>query len=461
MIAGRVPGSFRDPSGFVFVADGTLYRQVNRSFAAEYDACVSSGLYDDLIATGLLVAHRDAGIAHAAAPDAHAVIEPVRVPFVSYPYEWSFGQLRDAALLTLDVQERALGRGFVLRDASAYNVQFVDGRPLLIDTLSLERFVDGRPWAAYKQFCEHFLVPLALMSAADVRCGRLQREYLDGIPLDLASALLPRGSWLRAGTLLHVHLHARAMRRYASASVADVTAGRRVGRPAMLRLVGSLREAVRGLDWRPTGTTWADYAADHGYSDAALAAKRRIVREYVARVAPHTVWDLGGNTGTFSRVAREVAQLVVCFDADPAAVERNYREVRTRNETGMLPLVMDLMNPSPANGWAHEERRSFEARGPADLVMALALVHHLAVAHNVPLPMLAEWLARLGRSLLIELVPKSDPQVGRLLANRADIFPDYTVEGFEQAFAPRWTIEARQPIDDSPRTLYLMRRREG
>ena len=461
MIAESVRGSFRDPSGFVFAAGGRLYRQVNRSFSAEYDACVSSGLYDDLIASGLLVAHRDVGVGFAVTPDAHAVIEPAIVPFISYPYEWSFGQQRDAALLTLDLQERALDRDFVLRDASAYNVQFVDGRPMFIDTLSFERYRDGAPWAAYKQFCEHFLVPLALVSARDARCGRLQREYLDGIPLDLGSALLPRGSWLRPSMLLHVHLHARAMRRYASASVAEVTGGRRVGKQALLRLVASLREAVQGLDWRPTGTAWAGYASGHSYSDDAFAAKRRLVREYVAVVAPRTVWDLGGNTGTFARLAREAAHLVVCFDADPGAVELNYREVRARSETGLLPLQMDLMNPSPGNGWAHEERLSLESRGPADLVMALALVHHLAIANNVPLPTLAEWLARLGAALIIEFVPKSDSQVERLLTNRADIFPHYTTEGFERAFEPGWRIEAKQRIDDSERTLYLMRRREG
>ncbi|HKP16476.1 MAG TPA: class I SAM-dependent methyltransferase, partial [Gemmatimonadaceae bacterium] len=461
VIAERVRGSFRDPSGFVFVADGTFYRQVNRSFSDEYDACVSSGLYDDLIQKRLLVAHRDVGIGFAATPDAHAVIEPTPVPFISYPYEWSFGQLRDAALLTLDVQERALDRGFVLRDASAYNVQLVDGGPLFIDTLSFERYHDGAPWAGYKQFCEHFLVPLALMSVRDPRCGRLQREYLDGIPLDLGSALLPRGSWLRPSLLLHVHVHARAMRRYESASVAEVTGGRRLGKKALLRLVASLRDAVLGLEWRPEGTAWSRYTSDHGYSEQALESKRRLVREYVSAATPRTVWDLGGNTGTFSRIAREVAELVVCFDADPAAVESNYREVRARKETGLLPLQMDLMNPSPENGWAHEERLSLESRGPADLVMALALVHHLAIANNVPLPTLAAWLARLGRSLLIEFVPKSDSQVARLLTNRADIFPRYTPEELERAFEPGWRIEAKQRIDDSQRMLYLMRRRQG
>jgi ribosomal protein L11 methylase PrmA len=454
-------GSFRDPSGFVFIADGKLYRQINRVFADEYDACVSSGLYDDLASSGLLVPHRDVSISLAAAAGAHAVIEPARIPFVSYPYEWSFGQLRDAALLTLQVQERALARDFVLRDASAYNVQFSDGAPLFIDTLSFERYREGEPWQAYKQFCEHFLVPLALMSETDVRCARLQREYLDGIPLDLASRLLSARSWMRMGMLLHIHLHARAMRRYESTSVAQVTGARRLSKQGLSGLLSSLRDVVHGLDWRPSGTQWADYTSDNNYSRQSIEAKRALVHDYVAAAAPRTVWDLGGNTGMFSRVAREVAESVVCFDVDPAAVELNYREVRKRGETGLLPLQLDLMNPSPANGWAHEERLSLEGRGPVDLVMALALVHHLAIAYNVPLARIAEFFARLGGSLVIEFVPKSDSQVERLLKNREDIFPNYSEEGFERAFEPHWTIEKRQRVGDSERTLYLMRRRAG
>ncbi len=459
MIAEVDRGSFRDPSGFVYTADGTLYRQVNRVFAEEFDACVAAGLYDDLATAGLLVPHRVVGLDRRATPDAHAVIEPTRVEFLSYPYEWSFGELQDAALLTLDVQARALARGFVLRDASAYNVQFRDARPLFIDTLSFERYRDGAPWTAYQQFCEHFLVPLALMSTRDIRCGRLQREYLDGIPVGLGSALLPRRTWARAGLLLHVHLHARATKHYEGASVATATRTRRLSRQGLLELVANLRRTVETLAWRPAGTQWADYVKDHNYSDAALGCKRRLVRDYLASAGPRTVWDLGANTGGFSRVAREVAPLVVCFDSDPAAVELNYRQARDGRETGLLPLQLDLMNPSPAIGWGQEERLSLAARGPADALLALALVHHLAIANNVPLPRIADAFAQLGRALVIEWVPKSDSQVERLLRNRPDIFPDYTQEGFERAFTRRYDILASERIDDSRRSLYLMRPR--
>ena len=459
MTVERVRGSFRDPSGFVFRSEGTIYRQVNHTFAEEFEACESAGLYSELSSADLLIGHERVALDYAVTRDAHAVLRPSRVDFISYPYEWSFGELKDAALLTLEVQKRALQRGFVLRDASAYNVQFRDGRPVFIDTLSFERRAEGQPWRAYKQFCEHFLVPLALMSYTDVRCQQLLRANVDGIPLDLASRLLPSRAWLAPSLLLHIHLHARAAHRYREASVSTVTGTRTVSTRTLVGLADSLRGAIERLDWRPTGTQWADYAHDHNYTEAAHEAKRRLVRDFVAASRPGTVWDIGGNTGMFSRVARAVAPSVVCFDIDPAAVELNYRQVRSTGETGILPLLLDMMNPSPSLGWANEERQSLEARGPVDTVMALALVHHLAIANNVPLPRVAEAFARLGRTLVIEFVPKSDSQVVRLLRNRPDIFPDYSQSGFEQAFEESFIIEAREPIPGSERALYRMRRR--
>lgn len=451
--------SFRDPSGFVYTRDGVLYRQVNRGFSASFDAFLSSGLCDELTGDGLLVRHDRLGPEHGATPEAHAVLKPTRIPFISYPYEWSFGQLREAALLTLDLQRRALARGFTLRDASAYNVQFEGARPVFIDTLSFEPHEEGRPWVAYGQFCQHFLVPLLLMSRVDIRCGSLLRSYLDGVPLDLGSALLPARTWLDFGVLLHVHAHARAQRRFADQSVSAVAGGRRITRASLGRMIEQLQRTVSALDWTPRGTTWAEYEHDNSYSEAAAASKLAIVREMLARLAPATVWDLGANTGIFSRAAVEAGAYVVSADADHAAVERNYRRARESDARRLLPLLMDLTNPSPAQGWAHAERESLLERGPADTVMALALVHHLAIGNNVPLDAVARLLARMGRSLIIELVPKEDVQVQRLLRNREDIFPEYTRDGFERAFARHFAILETRPVSDSPRVLYAMARR--
>ncbi|HEU4954945.1 MAG TPA: class I SAM-dependent methyltransferase [Gemmatimonadales bacterium] len=449
-------GSFRDPAGFVFQRDGVLYRQVNRSFETKFASVRASGLFDDLARERLLVPHQEVGPEHAAGPDAVAVLRPERIGFISYPYEWSFGQLKDAALLTLAVQERALERGFTLRDASAYNVQFSGGRPMLIDTLSLEPREEGAPWLAYRQFCEHFLVPLLLMSRVDIGCGSLLRAHLDGIPLELGSHLLPWHSRLRPGTLMHVHLHAAAQRRYADTSPSARVKSRPIGKTAAIALVHSLRGAIARLTWQPSGTEWADYPRQHNYSDSAIASKRALVARLLRGSLPRVVWDLGANTGEYSRVAREVAESVIAFDIDPAAVERNYRGVRASNEEGILPLLADLANPSPALGWAHRERRSLEQRGPADALLALALVHHLAIGRNVPLERIAEYFARLGRALVIEFVPKSDTQVQRLLRSREDVFVDYHREGFEAAFGRHFRIEAAESVTGSERTMYAM-----
>jgi ribosomal protein L11 methylase PrmA len=443
--------SFRDPSGFLYTRDGTLYRQVNQVFREPFEAFLASGLCEELIRDQKLVAHRPVGPELAATPDAHAVLEPHRIGFISYPYEWCFGQLRDAALL-------ALARGFTLRDASAYNVQFEDGRPIFIDTLSFEPRPEGTPWAAYKQFCEHFLVPLMLMSRRDVRCGSLLRSHLDGIPLQLGSRLLPRSSWLRPGTLVHLHLHAWMVDRYSATDPGTAPKQQRKGlsRDAALALVRGLRGTIEGLAWNPAGTQWAEYVGDNNYTTVAAGAKRDIVVDLLRDRGARVAWDLGANTGEYSRAAREVVPRVIAFDLDPAAVERNYRRVRQQHETGILPLLLDLTDPSPAQGWAHRERLSLEQRGPADALLALALVHHLAIGHNLPLELIARFLSRLGRTLVIEFVPKSDSQVQRLLRDRPDIFPSYTREGFEDAFKRHFRLDRSEAIPQSERSVYLM-----
>jgi hypothetical protein len=454
---GALSSSFRDPAGFVFRAAGVLHRAIRLPGLAHYDRLMSSGLYEELTAAGLLVPHQEAPEHIEGREDVAKLIRPREVPFISYPYEWSFSQLQDAALATLEIEKRALRRGMTLVDASAYNIQFLGGRPVLIDTLSLRRAVEGEPWTAYRQYCQHFLAPLALMSLRDVRLAQLLRVHLDGIPLDLAAALLPPRSKWRPSLLLHIHLHARSQKRYEGRE-APVAHRPMAGR-ALLGLVDSLESGTRKLRWRPAGTEWADYYDDTNYSSEGMAAKRKAVEDFVAEVRPQTVWDLGGNVGTFSRIAAKAGAMTVSFDIDPACVEKNYLAARAARETGILPLLMDLTNPSPASGWENQERMSLVERGPADAVLALALIHHLAIGNNVPLEMAARFFARAGRALLIEFVPKTDSQVKRLLVTREDIFEGYTREGFELAFGRHFEIRRRLPLSGSERTLYVMERK--
>jgi ribosomal protein L11 methylase PrmA len=455
----RSGASFRDPSGFLFVRDGTLFRQVNQSYRATFDQLEQSGLYAELVEAGLLISHALADVAPAEPKAAALVLRPDPVAFISYPYEWSFSQLQDAALATLDLQQRALARGLSLKDASAYNIQFHRGRPLLIDTLSFEVYREGDPWVAYRQFCQHFLAPLALMSRRDIRLGQLLRLSIDGVSLDLAVRLLPWKARLNFGLLTHLYLHAAGQRRFAGAEVRTARGTRRVSRTGFLGLIDNLRRTVAGLRWDPGRTDWAEYETMHNYSPAALEAKRRLVAEYLERIRPSSLWDLGANTGAFSRVASGRGIATISFDVDPSAVETNYRGVRASGEANLLPLLIDLTNPSPAQGWHHAERLSLQQRGPADAVMALALVHHLAIGNNVPLPQVASFLADLGRWVIVEFVPKSDSQVKRLLAARDDIFSDYNVEGFERAFSGAFELRRHEPIAESERTLYLWEKR--
>jgi ribosomal protein L11 methylase PrmA len=317
--------------------------------------------------------------------------------------------------------------------------------------------VEDRPWVAYRQFCQHFLAPLALMALIDVRLSQLLRIHIDGIPLDLASRLLPIRTRLNPALALHLHLHAGAQRRYADA-IASPSRGR-MTKVGHIGLIENLQAAVRGLRWEPRGTAWQSYYEETNYTAAGLAHKLELTESFLTQAQPRSVWDLGANTGMFSRLASRRGAYTLSIDSDPGAVELNDRACVQDDEQGLLPLLIDLTNPSPALGWQNEERMSLRERGPVDALLALALVHHLAIANNTPLPDIAAWFSRLTRWLILEFVPKDDSQVQRLLSFRADIFDDYHEAGLEKAFSGHFRIVSRQPIRESARVLYLMERR--
>jgi ribosomal protein L11 methylase PrmA len=466
------PASFRDPSAFLFESGGVLYRWVGERAADDYRLLMDSGLYTELVEESVLVDHEELGRGESTALQSrlrdkelggptHVILRPRRLPFISYPYEWSFQQLKHAALVTLHIQRRALARDLSLKDASAYNVQFDGVTPVLIDTLSFERYVDGRPWVAYRQFCQHFLAPLALMAYRDIRWGLASREHIDGLPLDFVAASLPRRTRLRPGLVMHLHGHAASQKRHAAAGSAAAStslARRAFSRRAMEGLLDSLEGAVRALRWKREDTEWAEYYDDTNYSGTAEEHKARVVRQWVGELRPRKLWDLGANDGRYSRVAKEGASFVLSADGDPVAVDRNYRQCRAEGQKGILPLLVDLFNPSPALGWEHNERMSLLQRGPADMVLALALMHHLCISNNVSFDRLVSFFARCAETLLIEWVPKGDSQVQRLLATREDIFDGYGREAFENAFGARFSLLKREEIPESKRSLYLYRR---
>ena len=456
--AEREPGSYRDPSGFVFRRDGVLYRQVNPTFADDWAAFDSSGLHAALLSRALLIPDEPAPLDHAAEAGALAVIRPEEIGFISYPFEWSFSQLKDAALLTLQAQAMATGHGMTLRDASAYNVQYREGHPILIDTLSFERARPEEPWKPYRQFCEHFLAPLALMAYRDGRLGLLLRDFIDGVPLDLASQLLPRSTRWSPGLAAHVHLHARAQRQHAAGGRDAAPKAVTMSETRRLALLDHLRRTVEGLRLPAGGTEWADYADQTSYSAAATASKEATVRGMLIAAGGKVAWDVGANTGRYSAIAAEAGYEVVALDIDWAAVERHYLALRERGERRIMPLLADLADPSPAIGWENRERASLLERSNADVVVALALVHHLAIGRNVPLGMVSELLARIGPRLIVEFVPKPDPMVQRLLATREDIFPEYSLDGFRAAFTRHFRVIEEATVAESTRVLFRMER---
>jgi hypothetical protein len=451
--------SFRDPAGYLFTRDGVLYRQVNQGYEKEYRHLIDSGLYDDLVEERLLIPHQEVEIEPDNLALVYKTIQPERVQMISYPYEWCFSQLKDAALLTLTLAKKAVKFGLSLKDASAYNIAFHKGKPILIDTLSFELYNEGQPWVAYRQFCQHFFVPLALMALRDVRLNQLMRVALDGIPLDMAVKLLPFSSRFNIGVLTHIYLHARAQQRYAGRGGGTASLGGGFSRLAFFGLLDSLETAVKGLKWQPQGTEWGDYYGGTNYSQSAFDAKEQAVRGFLDIANPQVVWDLGANTGIFTRLASQRGALALAFDKDPAAVEKCYHWCKVEDDSNLLPLVLDLTNPSPAIGWANNERANLVERGPADLVMALALVHHLAISNNLPLDRVADYFTKLGRWLIVEFIPKEDSQVQRLLASRKDIFPHYSKEGFEEAFGFYYVQREVHPILESQRVVYLMEKK--
>jgi len=455
----RVSSSFRDPSGYLFTRNSVLYRQVNQSYAKAFDKFISSGLYDELTGRGWLVAHKEADVKADNPELAYKVLQPDLVPFISYPYEWSFSQLKDAALLTLEINKLALSKGMILKDASAFNIQFVDGKPLLIDTLSFDSYRKGSAWDGYRQFCQHFLAPLALAALVDIRFMQLSKNYIDGIPLDLASSLLPgKTRFGLSGLNVHIHIHAKMQQQYADKQSAGNNAGL-LTKEALINMLNGLIQTVEKLTWQPKGTEWGEYYSATNYSDESLKQKGELVGSFIEKCKPSSLWDLGANNGLFSREAAKRGIFTVASDIDHAAVEKNYLTVRSQGEKNLLPLVIDLTNPSPAIGWANSERESFSDRGPVDMLLALALIHHLAISNNLPLESVAEFFAASAKWTVVEFVPKSDSQVQRLLATRKDIFDHYNEEGFEEAFTRYFSIIEKKPVSGSERTLYLLKKK--
>lgn len=455
----RLPSSFRDPCGYIFVDNGAIKRAVTDFGRENYDLFLSTGLYDQLLQRKYLVPHHEE---EPSERGIHKILLPNRIPVITYPYEWSFSALKDAALLTLDIQKTALEHGMSLKDATPYNIQFLDGKPLMIDTLSFEKF-QNKPWVAYKQFCEIFLAPLVLMAYVKADYNKYLSNDINGFDLQFCSKVLPRATWFNPNLLAHIHLHALSQTKYGSPSAkAPTHTSLNFSLNQMNALIDSLKSAVAQLKIKKSKTSFGDYYAEcQHYTEKAEHFKTQLIEEWLNILNPKRVTDLGANNGRYSRLVTKRGAFCAAVDNDPLCVNDNYVFSRKENDMNILPLYLDLSNPFPAVGWASKERDSFFMRVQSDLVMALALIHHLRISVNIPLFMLSRFFADIAPVLWIEFVPKNDVMVQKLLANREDTFHDYDQAGFEENFKAYFDIFKKADIPDTPRTLYYLIRKKS
>lgn len=464
------PGSFRDRDSRVVVAGDSIYRALSPEGDEDWQALAESPLLEELTAGGQLIGTREADPAvlgdlgeELLPTGVERVLEHDRVPFVSYPYEWTFSMLQDAAKLQLELGAAAIDAGLTLKDATPYNVQFIGSHPTFIDVGSFEKIAEGQPWIAYRQFCMLYLYPLLFQAHRDLPFHPWLRGSIDGIqPIDAIKVFSLRDR-LRRGVFLHTSLHARLDRRANRSGPGSAEQNRttRQVKPKQLQAqLQSMHRLVSRLKWKAGETSWSGYRQSNTYSDDDDRRKQVFVEEVASAERPGLTWDMGCNDGAYSRIAAGHSDRVVAFDFDHATVEALYRSLREEGNRKILPLVSNLADPSPALGWRGLERQTLVQRGAPDLMLALALIHHVSITANIPVADFLQWARDLETTLLIEFPKRTDPMVRALLANKQEgANPDYEETTFERELERRFTVERREELPSGDRVLYLARPR--
>jgi len=454
----RHAASFRDPSGYITLKDGVVQRIIHPLYFNQYKSLTDSGFYQKLFDAGLLIPHTEVS-----ATDSEIVLKPENISFFSYPYEWSFSQYKHAALHTLKLQKYCLQHGYTLKDATAFNITFHNGKPVFVDTLSFDIYKPGEPWRAYKQFLMHFLAPLVLAKYYGNDMLKQLQQYIDGVPLQKAAKLLPFTARFSPVLYTNIYLTARYDTKYSSDKG---TAERKINIPkgGQVKILDALYDYIKDLALNEK-TEWKDYYSITNYDAAAFDYKKQLVKKWAAQVNAKKVVDLGGNDGTFARELKGITTEMLVTDIDPNAVDYNYRQVLKNKETTILPLVSDLLNPAPGIGFNNTERQPLQQRitnNKYDVAMALALIHHISLTGNVPFSMSAQMFASLTPYLIIEFPDREDSWVTFLLNSKREFmghFDYYNLANFEKDYMEFYDVVEKQKIPDTERTLYLLKRK--
>jgi len=457
-----VAGSWRDRSARVFLHSGKLYRALSESAARDWSQIAATEFFRKATAAEEIVQTHSAPELHSLVHNAgySAVLAHERVAAISWPWEWSFSMLQAAALLQLKLMIQALRENCILSDATPFNFQFVGVRPLLIDTGSLVVLRPGQTWEGYRQFCQQFLYPLLLQAWKGVDFQPWLRGRIEGIPAEQFAALLSARDLLRKGALSHVWLHARLAQHGQSVAVADSLSAAGFHKDLILNNVTGLQRLIQKLRWNRQQSTWSRYVQQAAHVSVDQPVKSEFVRTACQQQTPQTVWDLGCNLGHYSRIAAETSQ-VLAMDADHLTIDHLYRQLQAEPSDSLAarritPLVMNLADPSPSLGWRHEERECLEQRSQPDLVLCLALIHHLVIGNNLRLEDVLDWLRSLNAVVILEWVDRRDPMVIQLLRNRRDVFYDYDEDRLLRALQGRFRILRTSQLPSDTRRLYLL-----
>jgi SAM-dependent methyltransferase len=458
-------GSFRDRDGRIYRLEDRIIRGVSAQALEEFHKLQSTRFYAKFVERGQIVNSALLPAEGVPLPDEikaqwAGFIEHSKIPVISYPYEWTFGMLRDAAMLQLDLVEAAILEGMTLKDATPYNIQFASGQPVFIDIPSFETLPAGAPWSGYRQFCEMFLFPLMLQAYKGIDFQPLMRAGIDGVGIQTASCLFGLRDRFRKGVLTHVWLQAKLDRRYGNTQK-DVRSDLKsagFNKELILANVRKMRKLVGRLEWQGDGSEWGHYEAFHNYSESDHELKESFIENCVGKSGAKLVWDIGCNTGQFSKIANNHANQVIAMDLDHFAVERLYRQLKAEDAGGIMTLVQNVADPSPNWGWRNQERTDLQSRARPDLILCLALIHHVVISANIPLDEFIDWLAGLSDQLVIEYVSRKDDKVETLLRNKQDTYSDYSRERMEAALGRHYGAVRSLPLESGNRFLYWCRR---
>jgi ribosomal protein L11 methylase PrmA len=457
------PSSFRDPAGRVYRIDGRIIRTVSPAGKAAFEAAWKAGIFQKMVSQKRLVASvllpPDDPVYQAFGPQAASIISHPALPMISYPYEWSFSALKSATLAHLDLHLALLSEGFTLSDASAFNMQFDGAQPLHIDILSITPYRDGMRWGGYRQFLKHFLNPLVLESKTGVSFSSFFRAGLDGVSSEELFRLLPWHHFLRPAFLLHIAIpalgerHSTLGKRASPATLSPLPQKRFIG------LLQHLRSVIETLQPCRTSSAWQGYDLTTSYSTSEVFIKQQYVREFTQARRPALLLDVGCNKGSYAALALQSgAGRVIGIDSDRPSINEAF-EKSAAQKLAFTPLVVDIANPSPPQGWRAAERQSLTSRLQCDAVIALALTHHLAICQNIPLADVIAFIISLAPRGLIEFIPKSDPQIVELLRLREDIFADYHPETARASILRHANIVAELPVGAGGRIIFEYERR--